>query len=92
MTNSTNSFNIADFEKVYKVSTLIRQICKLRGFDWLEKELLNKWIEKVLEKQEKDEELAFIFAKDAFLEYLENYFMKDEPIIVFLIDVVKAVC
>lgn len=91
MTNSKH-FNIEESKKVCEVYYIISQVCKLRGFDWLEKELLNKWVEKVLEKQDEDEELSFIFAKYAFIEYLENYFMKDEPIIVFLIDAIKAVC
>lgn len=82
---------IKNFEKVCKVSTIISQVCQIRGFDWLEKELLNEWAKTVLDKQDEDKELAFIFAKSAFIDFLENYFMKDEPIIAFLIDSIKFV-
>ena len=93
MSNKDNILKnyIADFEKVCKVSNIISQVCQIRGYDWLEKELLNRWVKTVLNNQDEDEEVAFILAKWDFVKYLENYFMKDEPIIVFLIDAIKYV-
>ena len=67
MTNS----NIKDFDKVCKVSSLISQICQIRGLDWWEKTLLNKWAKTVLDKQDLDD-VAFILAKSSFIEYLES--------------------
>ena len=82
---------IADFDKVCKVSNIISQVCQLRGYDWLEKELLNRWCKTVLNNQDEDVEVAFILAKWDFVKFLKNYYMKDEPIIVFLIDAIKYV-
>ena len=93
MTNTKNALEgyIKDFGKVCKVSNIISQVCQLRGYDWLEKELLNRWGKTVLNNQDEDAEVAFILAKLDFIKYLENYFMKDEPIIVFLIDAIKYI-
>ena len=88
--NILNNY-IADFELVCKVSTIISKVCEIRGYDWLEKTLLTQWEKTILNRKDEDKELAFIFAKYDFIEYLENYFMKDEPIIVFLIDAIKYV-
>ena len=87
---------IADFDKVCKVSNIISQTCQIRGYDWLEKDLLNKWAKTVLDKQDKDYEdgnVAFILAKWEFVKYLESDWnvMNDDPITPFLIDVIKYV-
>lgn len=86
-----NDKKIGDFKKVCQVSNAISQICALRGYDWLEKELLTQWEKMILNNQDEDKELAFILAKYDFIKYLKNYFMKDEPVIVFLIDVIKFI-
>ena len=86
----TNGF-INNFTKVCRISNIISQVCKLRDFDWLEQDLLGQW-EKTANKQIKDnDEVAFICAKYDFIEYLEHHFMKDEPIIAFLIDTIRSV-
>lgn len=92
MTNS-NPLNIKSFDKVCKVSTIISQVCQIRGLDWLEKTLLNKWAKTVMDKQVFDERVAFIIAKYAFIAYLESErnSMKDEPITAFLIDTIKFI-
>ena len=83
---------IADFDKVCKVSSLISQICQLRGYDWLEKTLLNKWAKTVLNNQDKDAEVAFILAKYSFIEYMESDTLMDgDSIKAFLIDTIKYV-
>ena len=83
---------IADFDKVCKVSSLISQICQIRGLDWWEKRLLNEWAKIVLNKQDLDD-VAFILAKSSFIEYLkgDSNVMNDDPITPFLIDVIKYV-
>ena len=83
----------ADFEKVCKVSTIISQVCQIRGLDWLEKRLLNQWSETVLEYQAKDTEISFILAKWHFIDYMrgDSNVMNDDPITPFLIDVIKYV-
>ena len=93
MTNSTNSLNITDFDKVCKVSTLISQICQIRGLDWWEKTLLKQWEKIVLSKQALDTEVSFILAKWDFIDYLKSdrNVMNDDPITPFLIDVIKYV-
>ena len=84
---------IANFEKVCKVSTIISQVCQIRGYDWLEKTLLNKWAETVLDYQKHEyhnEEVAFILAKYAFIKYMENDTLMDgDSIKAFLIDTIK---
>ena len=84
--------HIKDFEKVCKVSSLISQICQIRGLDWWEKRLLNQWAKTVLDKQDLGD-VAFIFAKDYFIKYLESdrNVMNDDPITPFMIDVIKYV-
>ena len=94
MTNTnTNSINIADFDKVCKVSTLISQICQIRGLDWWEKTLLKQWEKTVLNKQDLDTEISFILAKWAFIDYLssDRNVLSDDPVTPFLIDVIKYV-
>ena len=94
MTNTnTNSINIEDFDKVCKVSTLISQICQIRGLDWLETTLLKQWEKTVLSKQDLDTEISFILAKWAFIDYLrsDRNVMSDDPVTPFLIDVIKYV-
>ena len=94
MSNKDNPLKnfIADFDKVCKVSSLISQICQIRGLDWWEKTLLNKWAKTVLEKQDLDD-VAFILAKCSFIEYLKSdrNVMNDDPITPFMIDVIKYV-
>lgn len=87
------NFNFKDFEKISKVSTLISQICQIRGLDWLEKSLLNQWKKTVISKQDLDTDVAFILAKYSFIEYLESdrNVMNDDPITPFLIDCIKYV-
>ena len=68
MTNIKN-FN---YKKVCKVYSLIGQICKIQGLDWLEEILLNQWTKMVLNNQDKDEEVAFILAKYSFLDYFNK--------------------
>ena len=84
---------IKDFDKVCKVSSLISQICQIRGLDWLEKKLLNQWGKTVLDKQDLDTEVSFILAKWAFVDYLssDRNVMRDDPITPFMIDVIKYV-
>ena len=83
---------IKDFEKVCKVSNVISQVCQIRGLDWWEQRLLNQWAKTVLDKQDLDD-VAFIFAKHSFIEYLksDSNVMNDDPITPFLIDVIKYV-
>ena len=74
MTN-TNPLNIKDFDKVCKVSSLISQICKIAEVDWFEKILLKEWEKIVNEKYEyavDDDEVCFILAKYAFIDYLRS--------------------
>ena len=84
---------IADFELVCKVSTIISQVCQIRGYDWLEKTLLNKWVKIVLDYQKHEyhnEKVAFILAKHAFIKYMENDSLMDgDSIKAFLIDAIK---
>lgn len=91
----TNDFNIENFEKVLKVSNLISQVCQIRGLDWWEKSLLKQWSKTVLDKQnlETDTEVAFIFAKYSFIEYLKSdrNVMNDDPITPFLSDCIEYV-
>ena len=84
---------IKDFDKVCKVSNIISQTCQIRGLDWLEKSLLNKWASIVLDKQKLDTEIAFILAKWAFIDYLrsDRNVMNDDPITPFLSDCIKYV-
>ena len=84
---------IADLSKVCKVSNLISQICQIRGLDWFEKTLLNRWSRTVLNKQDLGTDVAFIFAKASFIEYLKSdrNVMNDDPITPFLIDCIKYV-
>lgn len=95
MTNITNSLNVKAFAKVCKVSSLISQICQIRGLDWWENTLLKQWAKTVLDKQDldTDTEVAFILAKGSFIGYLESdrNVMNDDPVTPFLIDVIKYV-
>lgn len=94
MTNTnTNSINIEDFDKVCKVSSIISQICQIRGLDWWEKTLLKQWEKTILDKQEQGSEVSFILAKWAFIDYLrsDRNVLNDDPITPFLIDVIKYV-
>lgn len=95
MTNITNSLNVKAFAKVCKVSSLISQICQIRGLDWWENTLLKQWSKTVLDKQDldTDTEVAFILAKGSFIGYLESdrNVMNDDPVTPFLIDVIKYV-
>lgn len=95
MTNSTNSLNVKAFAKVCKVSTLISQICQIRGLDWWEKSLLKQWSKTVLDKQDldTDTEVSFLLAKWAFIDYLKSdrNVMNDDPITPFLSDCIKYV-
>ena len=95
MTQQNNALKnyIADFEKVCKVSNVISQTCQIRGYDWLEKTLLNKWVKIVLDYQKNEyhnEKTAFILAKWRFIEYMENDSLMDgDSIKEFLIDTIK---
>lgn len=94
MSNKDNPLKnyIKDFEKVCKVSNVISQTCQIRGYDWLEKTLLNKWLKTVLDYQDKDERVAFILARWRFIEYMENDNLMDgDSIKAFLIDTIKYV-
>lgn len=86
---------IKDFEKVCKVSNVISQTCQIRGYDWLEKTLLNKWAKTVLDYQKYEyhnEKVAFILAKFAFIKYMENDTLMDgDSIKDFLIDTIKYI-
>ena len=83
---------IADFDKVCKVASIISQICEIRGYDWLEKTLLNRWAKTVLNNQDKAAEVSFILAKYSFIEYMENDTLMDgDSIKAFLIDTIKYV-
>lgn len=86
---------IADFDKVCKVSNIISQVCQLRGYDWLEKTLLNKWAKIVLDYQKYEyhnEKVAFILSKSAFIKYMENDNLMDgDSIKDFLIDTIKFI-
>lgn len=86
---------IANFDKVCKVSTIISQVCQIRGYDWLEETLLNKWAKTVLDYQKHEyhnEEVAFILAKYAFVKYMENDNLMDgDSIKAFLIDTINYV-
>lgn len=83
---------ITDFDKVCKVSNVISQTCQIRGYDWLEKTLLNKWLKMVVNYQEKGEEVAFLFAKWHFIDYMrEDNLMDGDSIKDFLIDTIKFV-
>lgn len=94
MTNS-NPFNIADFDRVCKVSSIISQVCQIRGLDWWEKRLLEQWSKTVLDKQDldTDTEVGFILAKYSFIDYLKSdrNVMNDDPITPFLSDCIKYV-
>ena len=84
---------VKDFEKVCKVSSLISQICQIRGLDWWEKTLLNQWSKTVLDYQDKGEEIYFLLAKWHFIDYMRSDMnvMSDDPVTPFLIDVIKYV-
>ena len=86
---------IANFDKVCKVSTIISQVCQIRGYDWLEGTLLNKWAKTVLDYQKYEyhnEEVAFILAKSAFINYMENDNLMDgDSIRDFLIDTITCI-
>ena len=91
--NNPLSNYIKDFDKVCKVSAVISQVCQIRGYDWLEKTLLNKWAKTVLDYQKNEyhnEKVAFILAKGRFIEYMENDSLMDgDSIRDFLIDTIK---
>ena len=94
MTTTDNALKnyIADFDKVCKVSSIISQVCQLRGYDWLEKTLLNKWLKMVLDYQDKGEEVAFLFAKWHFIDYMRSDNLMDgDSIRDFLIDTIKCI-
>lgn len=82
---------INNFSKVCKVSTIISQVCQIRRLDWLEQDLLEQWEKRANKQIKTDDEVAFICAKYDFVEYLEQHFMKDEPIIMFLADTIRRV-
>ena len=86
---------IQDFELVCKVSTIISQVCQIRGYDWLEETLLNKWAKTVLDYQQYEyhnEKVAFILSKHAFIKYMENDTLMDgDSIKAFLIDAIKYI-
>lgn len=84
---------IKNFSKVCKVGAIISQICQIQGLDWLEKILYKQWIKTVLNKQDEDEEVAFILAKHAFLDYLrsDENSMRNAPITAFLYDTIQSV-
>ena len=93
MTNNSNPLNIVDFDKVCKVSSIISQICQIRGLDWWEKTLLDQWEKTLRDKQESGGEAAFILAKWAFIYYLrsDRNVMLDDPVTPFLSDCIKHV-
>lgn len=86
MTNS-NHLNIADFEKVCKVSKTISQVCEMQKRPTLEKILLNKWARIVLDSQKYGKD-AFIMARGSFVNFLQSgkYVDEKSPLTLFLID------
>ena len=91
MTNANTL--IKDFDKVCKVSSIISQICLIRGLDWWEKTLLDQWEKTLRDKLESGGEVAFILAKWAFIDYLrsDRNVMWDDPVTPFLSDCIKYV-
>lgn len=90
----TNRLNLGkDFDKVSKVSSLIIQVCQIADVEWFEKVLLKEWKKIVNEKYEVDDEVYFILAKYAFVDYLrsEENTMRKESISAFLADMVRLV-
>ena len=66
---------VKNFEKVSKVSSLIIQVCQIADVEWFEKILLKEWEKIVNEKYEyavDDDEVCFILAKYAFIDYLRS--------------------
>lgn len=82
-----------DFDKVSKVSSLIIQVCQIADVEWFEKVLLKEWEKIVNEKSEEDDEIYFILAKYAFVDYLrsEENTMRKYSISAFLADMVRLV-
>lgn len=90
----TNRMNLGkDFDKVSKVSSLIIQVCQIADVDWFEKVLLKEWNRIVNEKYELDDDVYFILAKYAFIDYLrsEENTMSRYSISAFLADMVGLV-
>lgn len=88
--NNTLEGYIKDFKKVCKVSDIISQTCQIRGYDWLEQYLLNRWAKTVLDCQDKGEKVDFILAKVRFIEFLKRDGSLDgDSIKDFLIDTIR---
>ena len=65
--------------KVRKVSTIVRKVCRLQGFKVTEKFLLTEWGRIALEHEkydDDDENVSFILAKYAFIEYIRSIYPK----------------
>ena len=64
--------------KVRKVSTIIRKVCGIQGLKVTERFLLNEWGRIALEheKYDDDENVSFILAKHAFIEYIRSIYPK----------------
>ena len=60
--------------KVRKVSTIIRKVCRIQDVKEAEKLLLTEWgkIAVKHEKYDDDENVSFILAKYAFIEYIRS--------------------
>ena len=87
---------IKNFDKVSKVSSLIIQVCQIADVEWFEKILLKEWENVVKEKYEldvEDDEVCFILAKYAFIDYLksEKNTMRKYSTSAFLADMVGLV-
>lgn len=64
--------------KVRKVSTVIRKVCRIQGLKVTEELLLTEWGRIALEheKYDDDENVSFILAKYAFIEYIRSIYQK----------------
>ena len=78
--------------KVRKVSTIIRKVCMIQELKVTESFLINEWGKIALEyeKYDDDENVSFILAKHAFIEYMRSIYPK-WALTDFIIDTLQTI-
>ena len=77
--------------KVRKVSIIIRKVCRIQGLKETETHLLAEWGKIAIkhEKYDDDENVSFILAKYAFIDYIRSIYPK-WILTEFIIDTLQA--
>ena len=78
---------------VRKISTIIRKVCRIQGLKDTEQLLLTEWGRIALEHEKDegdDENVSFILAKYAFIDYIRSIYPPKWALTEFIIDTIQV--